>query len=201
MGVQYSHNSGSIRNRMGDAGRDAHIALARLARSTLALRLSIPYLVVGGIAASYYMPGRITSDIDILIHEADAAQAMHDLTAAGANLHGALTIAGTSWTLDDGIGLDLLTSRAPWIARAFAAPRSWQGIPLIDLPYLAMLKMVSGRRRDEADVTGMLAYATDDALMRVRHLVSAEMPGRVEDLEAYLFIGRAERRTKEADMQ
>ncbi len=201
MGVQYSHNSGSIRNRMGDAGRDAHIALTRLARSTLALRLTIPYLVVGGIAASYYMPGRITSDIDILIHEADAAQAMRDLTAAGANLHGALTIAGTSWTLDDGIGLDLLTSRAPWLARAFAAPRSWQGISLIDIPYLIAMKMVSGRRRDEADVVGMLAYAPDDALTRVRHVVGTEMPGRVEDLEAYLFIGRAERRTKEADMQ
>jgi len=200
MDIQYRCNPSCIRDRMGNAQPDAHVALARLARSTLALRLAVPYLVVGGIAASYYMPGRITSDIDILIHEADAARAMRELAAAGAGLHGALTIGGTSWTLDDGIGLDLLTSRVPWITRAFAAPRSWQGISLIDLPYLIVMKMATGRVRDEADVAGLLAHAPVEVVAEVRRVVAAEAPERAEDVDTYLFIGQAERAAWEADM-
>jgi hypothetical protein len=166
--------------------------LARRVASTVAPALGIPHLVVGGIAVGRYLPERTTSDIDILIRDAHAAQAARNLAAAGAHLCGALSIGGTSWTLG-GIDLDVLTSRARWISRAFATGRSWQGTLLIDLPYLILMKLAAARHHDETDIAAMLAHASDDVLVEVRRVVAADAPERVEDLEAYLYIGRAEK--------
>ncbi len=131
------------------------------------------------------------------LHDRDvnAAQAARNLAAAGAHLCGALSIGGTSWTLG-GIDLDVLPSRARWISRAFATGRPWQGTLLIDLPYLVLMKLAAVRHQDETDIAAMLAHASDDVLAKVRRVVVADAPERVEDLEAYLYIGRAERAGK-----
>ncbi len=168
-------------------------ALVRSIKLAVASPLTVPYLVVGGVATSYYLPGRVTRDIDILVRLSDAAQATRDLMDAGCCLRGALSIGGTAWTLPDGTGLDALSQASPWVRRALAAPHQQDGVPLIDLPYLIVMKLAAGRARDELDVEGMLAYASDDALADVRRVVAAEMPARAQDVESYLFIGRVER--------
>jgi hypothetical protein len=166
--------------------------LARRVASTVAPALGVPHLVVGGVATSYYLPGRVTRDIDILVQAADGAQVARALIGAGCRLQGALSIGGSAWTLPDGTGLDVLALASPWVRRALAAPHRQDGVDLIALPYLVLMKLAAGRMRDEVDVEGMLAYAPDDALADVRRVVAAEMPERAPDLESHLFIGRAE---------
>jgi len=192
MSIVPSCNRGSADTAIADAPAKTLVALARCIASTVAPALGVPHLVVGGIAVGRYLPERTTSDIDILIHDAHAAQAARNLATAGAHLCGALSIGGTSWTLG-GIDLDVLTSRARWISRAFATGRSWQGTLLIDLPYLILMKLAAARHQDETDIAAMLAHASDDVLAEVRRVVAANAPERVEDLEAYLYIGRAEK--------
>ncbi len=167
-------------------------ALAQRVASAITPVLGVPYIVVGGIAVGRYLPGRTTSDIDILIRQTDFAQATRNLTTAGNRVHDALTIGGTSWTLPDGTNLDVLMSTAAWAKHALTAPRVWHGVRLIDLPYLIVMKLAAGRARDELDIAGMLAHASDDALNAVRRVVAVELPERAQDVESYLFIGRAE---------
>ncbi len=195
MSITSSHTSRPTGVPITEMPAKTSTILTRHVASTVAPALGVPHLIVGGIAVGRYLPERTTSDIDILIHDAHAAQAARNLAAAGAHLCGALSIGGTSWTLG-GIDLDVLPSRARWISRAFATGRPWQGTLLIDLPYLVLMKLAAVRHQDETDIAAMLAHASDDVLAKVRRVVVADAPERVEDLEAYLYIGRAERAGK-----
>ncbi len=175
------------------------IQLADHIRATIAPALAavdVPHLVIGGLATGAYLPGRATRDIDILIAASDVTRAMAALERAGARLCGPLiaTIGGgTIWVLLDGTEIDLIVSGSPWVARALATPRAWDRMALIDLPYLVVAKMLPGRPRDEDDIAGMLAHADGDALAAVRRVVATELPERVDDVDAYLFIGLAGR--------
>jgi hypothetical protein len=59
-------------------------------------KLSAPYVVIGAVATSLYMPRRETQDLSILIHARDREQIATDLREAGFALQGQLSIGGTS---------------------------------------------------------------------------------------------------------
>jgi hypothetical protein len=151
------------------------------------------FVVVGGTATSLYMPARTTQDVDVLVAGNDAERAESLLRQAGAALLGRLAIGGTSWRLPDGTQLDVLTSDEPWLPDALAQPNhDPSGLPIIDLPYLVLLKLQASRGIDIGDLTRMLGGAEEDALDRVRRVVERHMPDAVEDLESLIQLGRLE---------
>lgn len=164
-----------------------------------------PFVVVGGVATSLYMPARHTDDVDILVTESAYPGVEAALVAANAErlgplvLGGALGTRGVAWRLADGSELDVLVSGAPWARDAIAHPRyDAQHLPIIGFPYLVLMKLDAGRGVDVGDLGRMLGLAEDAALQETRSLVSAVLPGAREDLESLVELGRLELRPPSA---
>ena len=153
-----------------------------------------PFVIVGGVATRLYMPERMTVDLDILIKAEDATLIYEDLVQAGAEKQGDLNIAGSEWTLPDGTSLYVLTANEDWAAVAVDSPNySPDGLPVIALPYLVLMKLRAGRSQDLADVSRMLGGATTDQLQAVREVINQYLPTAKEDLESLIILGKLER--------
>lgn len=70
--------------------------------------------------------------------------------------------------------------------------RDAQGLPILPLPYLVLMKFQSGRVQDIADVTRMLGQANKNALEAVRALFKEFAPGDRDDLESLITLGKLE---------
>ena len=70
--------------------------------------------------------------------------------------------------------------------------RDTQGLPVLPMPYLVLMKFQAGRVQDLADVTRMLGQASDDALASVRSLFAQWLPDGRDDLESLIELGRLE---------
>jgi hypothetical protein len=151
------------------------------------------FVVVGGVATRLYMPERATLDLDILVLAEDASALGEELVAAGCRYESPLSTGGSHWILADGTGLDALETKATWAAAALSAPRcAPDGLPVIDLPYLVVMKLEASRAQDLADVSRMLGGATAAELDRTRQAVAAHLPEASEDLESLIRLGRME---------
>jgi hypothetical protein len=161
--------------------------------------LSVPFVVVGAVATSLYMPLRATHDLDILIHPSNAELISKELEEKGFNCEGRLSIGGTSWTSPDREVLDVLESDEPWVSAALSRPnRSPAGLPIVRLPFLVLLKLEAGRGQDLVDIQRMLGQADDVALDEVRSVVRAYRPQDLEDLESLISLGKMEYMTDES---
>jgi hypothetical protein len=130
--------------------------------------ITVPYVIVGGVATRLYMPERMTLDLDILIHTDRAAELYQDL-ATKAVLISELSIGGTSWELPDKTVLDILTDDRPWVNKALEQPKiSPDGQPVIDLPYLTLMKLAASRMTDISDISRMLGQASESDLLEFR---------------------------------
>jgi hypothetical protein len=155
--------------------------------------LSTPFAVIGGQATKAYMPARHTLDWDVLVHADDLPRARADLERANAHSFVALTIPGFSCRLATGEALDVIACNAPWVADALAHPnRDESGEPILRLPYLVLMKLVSARVQDLADISRMLAWAEAAVLADCRSVVAAHLPDAGGDLESLLELGRLE---------
>ncbi len=151
------------------------------------------FLLVGGLATRHYMPERTTLDTAILVLAGDQEAVERELTAAGCQQLGVHAIGGSTWTLPDGTTLDVVVSAAPWAQEAIEHPlQTADGIPVIALPYLVLMKLVAGRSQDIADSTRMLGGADENALADVRAAVARHNPGAVSDVESMIVLGRLE---------
>jgi hypothetical protein len=145
-----------------------------------------------------YMPERMTQDLDIIVQAPDAAAVRQKLTAAGFQYTGELTIAGSSWIAPDGVVIDVWEGHEPWWAQAVAAAqhhRDAQGLPVLPLPYLVLMKFQAGRVQDLADITRMLGQAGEEELTGVRQLFATLLPADLTDLESLIALGQLERQT------
>jgi len=155
--------------------------------------VSVPFLVVGGVATRLYAPERMTDDLDVLVAAASAEAFYRELARGGATKGGLLAIGGSHWRLPDGTPLDVLEEDAAWVAEAMAAPAAGpDGLPVIALPYLVLLKMRSSRGIDIGDLTRMLGAADEADLERTRRVVRTYMSDGEEDLESLIQLGRLE---------
>ena len=126
-------------------------------------------LLVGGLATRHYMPERSTLDTDILVLAGDQEAVERELTAAGCQNLGVLAIGGSTWALPNGTTLDVVISHAPCPRAVIESPlQTADGIPVIALPYLVLMKLYVGRSQDIADITRMLGGAYESALAEVR---------------------------------
>jgi hypothetical protein len=164
----------------------------------------IPWAVVGAVATRLYMPERATRDLDIVVRNEDAPEVRRRLTRAGFAYQGELSIGGSSWLSGDGIPVDVLEMAQPWLAQALSETehnRDAQGLPVLSLPYLVLMKVQAGRVQDLADVTRMLGQASDEALNAVRDLFAQYLPADLEDLESIVLLGRMEMQPPQAGLE
>jgi len=153
-----------------------------------------PFVIVGGVATRLYMPERMTLDIDILVKAEDARLVYQDLIKANSQKISELSIQGSQWQLEDGTSLDVLEGTGNWVAKAIQTPNyAPDGLPIIDLPYLVLMKLIAGRSQDLADISRMLGGATDIQLHEVKKIINQYIPNADEDLESLILLGKLER--------
>lgn len=153
----------------------------------------IPWAIVGAVATRAYMPERMTDDLDILVHRDNGEEVRQRLEAAGYQILGSLAISGVLFRSPEGVEVDVIFGDFPWINEALAHPRQDPaGYPVLDLPYLVLMKLMASRLQDAADLARMLGLASDEDLERVREVVARHAPEEMDDLESLIFLGRVE---------
>lgn len=155
----------------------------------------IDWAVVGAVATRHYMPERMTQDLDIAVAVADSAEARRKLKEAGFVYQGELSLGGSSWTAPDGTSVAAVEGTEEGWVNAIAEAQSHrdaQGLPILPLRYLVLLKFRAGRVQDLADVTRMLGQADDESLAAARHLFAHYAPNDREDLESLIALGKLE---------
>jgi hypothetical protein len=152
-----------------------------------------PFVIVGGVATRLYMPERMTLDLDILVRAEDAQLVYEDLEKANGQKIGDLSISGAQWQLSDGTSLDVLEFEGDWVVEAINSPNyAPDGLPVIDLPYLVLMKLIAGRSQDIADISRMLGVSEDLQLQRVKKVINQYLPNAMEDLENLVVLGKLE---------
>jgi hypothetical protein len=153
----------------------------------------IPWAITGGVATRIYMPERVTQDLDILVHRQDGDEVRQRLEGAGYCYVSALAVPGFLVRSPEGVEVDVLLGDAPWVGEALAYPRQDPaGYPVLDLPYLVLMKMSSSRARDVGDLGTMLGLASDEELAQVRKVVARYARAEAEDLESLIYLGQVE---------
>ncbi|NJL66283.1 MAG: hypothetical protein HC894_04635 [Microcoleus sp. SM1_3_4] len=95
--------------------------------------------------------------------------------------------------MPDGTYLDVIESKDSWVSEAIRNPNpSPDGLPIIGLPYLVLMKLQASRGIDIGDLTRMLGCADETALGLVRRAVQNFLPDAVEDLESLIVLGKLE---------
>ena len=167
-------------------------AVARWPDLTPALA-GIPWAVVGAVATRAYMPERTTQDLDILVACADREEVRGRLQRAGFLSVEELAIGGMSWRSPEGALVDVIESPAAWVVDALRSPgQDPQGLPVLDLPYLVLMKVEAGRAQDLADAARMLGGAPEARHQETRDIFHHWLPDALEDLESLIALGRLE---------
>lgn len=153
----------------------------------------IPWAIAGGVATRAYMPERGTKDLDILIRCQDDGKVRKRLQEAGFRHVSDLAVPGFLVQSPEGVDVDVILGNSSWLDEALAYPQQdAAGYPVLDLPYLVLMKMASSRIQDTADITRMLGLASDEELARVREAVARYTPEEAEDLESLIYLGQME---------
>jgi len=153
----------------------------------------IPWAVVGAVATRAYMPERATKDLDILVRLQDEAEVQARLVAAGYKVVSRLAVPGFLVRAPDGTEIDVILGSYPWLKEALRhVQHDPADYPVLDLPYLVIMKLAASRVQDTADLSRMLGLASDVQLIRVRQVVARYAPDDLSDLESLIYLGRVE---------
>ncbi len=155
----------------------------------------LPWAVAGAVATRAYMPERVTLDLDVVVLARDGSVIASRLSEAGYRLNAPPAIGGSRWVSPQGTQVDIIEGREPWWPEALAQARSnldLQGLPVLPLSYLVLMKLQASRVQDVADVTRMLGQASDEALAAVRAVVARHGPDLAGDVESLIALGRLE---------
>lgn len=155
----------------------------------------IAWAVVGAAATRLYMPERATQDLDVAIRAQDATAAREKLARAGFTHLGELSIGGSTWRAPDGQTIDVIEGREEWWEEALREAqtnRDAQGLPILPLRFLVLMKFQAGRVQDLADITRMLGQADTRTLDEVRALFKQFAPADLADLESLITLGKLE---------
>jgi hypothetical protein len=154
----------------------------------------IQFAVVEGVATRLYMPERVTKDIDVVIVVANAKEARKKLEQAGFAFRAELSLVrGSTWLAPNQQEIDVLEGEESWWPEAVAqaqSNRDGQGLPILPLPFLVLMKYQSGRAQDLADIERMLGQAPDSSLKATRALFQKFASGDLADLESLIELGK-----------
>lgn len=155
----------------------------------------IPWAVVGAAATRLYMPERATQDLDIAIAIQNGETVQDRLQRAGFRFVGKLSIGGSTWRTPAGEIVAIIEGAEEWWPTALLAAqnnRDAQGLPVLPLAFLVLMKFKAGRARDLGDITQMLGLADEAALDEVRQLFAQYAPKDQADLESLILLGKME---------
>lgn len=155
----------------------------------------LPWAVVGAVATRLYMPERMTRDLDVVLATDDLAAASEKLATAGWTLGGPLTIGGATWTSPGGQPVDIIAGHEPWwpdALREARTNRDGQGLPILPLHYLVLMKFQAGRTVDLGDISRVLGLANEKQLQATRQLFRIYEADGLDDLESLIALGRLE---------
>lgn len=158
----------------------------------------IPWAAVGAVATRMYMPERVTRGLDVAVAAGDALAARRRLAGAGFRLRRELSIPGVSWESPEGAEIAMIELAEAWgvdALREAQMNRDLQGLPVLPLPYLVLLKYRAGRTVDIGDIPRILGPADEAQLAQVRALFAREVPGEQDDLESLIRLGKLEMQT------
>ncbi len=161
----------------------------------------VPHALIGAAATNAYMAPRMTNDLDVAVEAGDLSQAEQLLAASGYERVGDLSmsldpnLAGSQWLSPSGELVDLVGIGHRWAATAIgeAEQHRLQGLPIMPLPYLVLMKLISSRAIDTADLQRVLGAAPEGQWEAVRELVARLLPRDLDDLDALRQIGLWER--------
>ena len=154
----------------------------------------LKFAVTDGVATRLYMPERFTKDLDVVVAVSDAQVAYEKLKRAGFQFQSELALVrGGIWISPDQQEIDVLEGIEPWWTDALNEAQGnldAQGLPILPLRYLVLMKYQSGRAQDLADIERMLGQATDEALKPVRAIFARFAPDDLADLESLIKLGK-----------
>jgi hypothetical protein len=152
----------------------------------------VRYVIVGGMASAHYQPARFTEDIDLMVLAEDAITVEQALRGAGWTQLGVISFGGSSWQSANGELIDLLHApEQPWVTAALSSPiETLEGLPVIDLPYLLILKLSATRAVDISDIVGMLQQASDPEKQRIRQVIATHRNDLLEDFDQFSAISQ-----------
>ncbi|HEY84094.1 MAG TPA: hypothetical protein G4N96_03135 [Chloroflexi bacterium] len=154
---------------------------------------NLTWAIAGAVATRAYMPERATRDLDILVHHRDGDDVLERLKIAGFQLVSPLTIPGFLLQSPNGVEVDVIFGNSPWIDEALSHPKQDPaGYPVLDLPYLVLMKLEASRTLDLGDLARMLGLAAERELERVRNAVKRYAPDAIEDIESLIYLGQLE---------
>jgi hypothetical protein len=153
----------------------------------------IPWIITGGVATRAYMPERMTHDLDILIHKTNCEKAWRRFKKAGFKVAEVLDAPYFVARSQDSPEVDVLCLDLPWLEQAFSQVRQDPaGLPVLDLPFLIIMKLRANRAIDIGDMTRMLGLASEADRERVRETIARYQPEDADDLEALILLGKLE---------
>lgn len=100
---------------------------------------------------------------------------------------GELSIGGYSLKRENQI-LDIIILDETWADDAISSLRHVGLFPVLDLPFLILLKMSASRATDIGDIQRMLHGASDEERDRVRNAFQKYAPQDLEDLEQLIWL-------------
>lgn len=157
---------------------------------------NIPWAIVGAVATRAYMPERATKDLDVLVRHEDGDEVLERLEAAGYRVLSRLAVPGFLLHSPEGVEVDVILGDYAWLEEALAHLRQDPaGYPVLDLPYLVLMKVASSRAQDVADLSRMLGLASEKELARVRDVVARYAPDEADDVESLIYLGQVEMST------
>lgn len=154
-----------------------------------------PFAVVGAVATRLYAPERSTRDLDVVVVPEDAAAVREKLHSAKWQSVGELSIGASFWRSPVGEELKVSQGRESWWPQAIAQAqenRDAQGLPILPLPYLVLMKFQSARTVDIGDITRMLGAADGSTLDETRTLFAEYVADGLEDLGSLIQLGQLE---------
>jgi hypothetical protein len=150
----------------------------------------IPWAVIDGVATRAYMPERATQDLDILIASSNSKKVHRRLSSASFVYRQDLTIGGSAWETPEGQSLDVVEINDPWLSEAFKQLQTDpQGLPVLSLPYLILLKFQASRLQDLADISRMLGLASVEDRQAARQVFAQWRPDELDELESLITRG------------
>ncbi len=152
--------------------------LAAYDASRALAELGIPHAVIGGLAVGAHGAPRATKDVDFLVNEADAFTGTMVLSSFKAGVPIAVR----------GVVVDYLTPEgsphAALLRQGIVDASESEGIPVVPLEQLIVMKLEAARRRDMDDVARLLEQA--DLEDRVQRYLQKHAPDLIARLELAL---------------
>ena len=153
----------------------------------------LPWAVVGAVATRAYMPERATQDLDILVTTEVAQDVRARLEKARYQKVQELAVGRATWRSPSGQLVDVIELQARWVPEALQQlERDPQGLPVLALPYLVLMKVESGRAQDLADAARMLGLASEEHRGETRRVFQRYAREALEDLESLITLGKLE---------